>query len=61
MLNQDVNELKVDNESLTVQKLRTFKGFENTTEDEAENIILNLSRLSSILYKTFQKHINKTD
>jgi hypothetical protein len=41
---------------LTIEKLRTFEGFENIRDEEAEEIILNLSILSSILYKTYQNH-----
>ena len=36
-------------EALTVEKLRTFEGFENTPEDEAEEIIYTIDTLCRIV------------
>lgn len=38
------------NSELTVEKLRTQKGFENFTDEEAEKIIANIKRLSKLLF-----------
>lgn len=38
------------NSELTVEKLKTYKGFENFTEEEANIAILNIKRLAKILF-----------
>jgi hypothetical protein len=38
------------NEGLTYEKLKTYKGFENITEQEAEREIEIIRRLAKILY-----------
>ena len=53
MLNQNRNY------ELTAKELRTFKGFESVSEDEATEICFHLRELSLILYDVFQIEINK--
>ena len=38
------------NSELTAEKLRTYKGFENFTDEEAQIAILNIKRLAKILF-----------
>jgi len=42
-------------EPLTIEKLKTFKGMENLTEEEAEQTLLGIKLLSTILID-FQKN-----
>jgi hypothetical protein len=42
--------LNSKNESLTVEKLRSFKGFENISDEEAIEIVFALQTLANILY-----------
>ncbi len=38
------------NSELTIEKLRTYKGFENFTEEQAQIAILNIKRLAKLLF-----------
>ncbi len=40
---------------LTVEQLKTFKGFENYTEEQAEETIKTLETLSIVFYRLFSK------
>jgi uncharacterized protein YfbU (UPF0304 family) len=40
--------------TLSIEKLRSFKGFEKTPEKEAQQIINTLKELSHILYETYR-------
>lgn len=40
---------------LTVEELRSCKGFENISEDEAEEIIQLLEKLSILFYELYMK------
>lgn len=40
---------------LSINELRSFKGFENFTEEEAENAIKTLESLSVLFYELFMK------
>ena len=44
-------------EDLTIEKLRTFEGFETVSEAEAENIIRTIKQFTIIAYDCFQKKI----
>jgi len=61
MSNQKKNHVK--NPDLTIEKVRQFKGFENISDEAAENIIDTLKQLSLITYEyyitTKQKKKNK--
>jgi hypothetical protein len=46
---------------LTPEKLRTFKGFENITDSEAEKEIEVIKRLAKILHRLYMNEQNKTD
>ena len=35
---------------LTIEKLRTYKGFENFTEEQAQIAIVNIKRLAKLLF-----------
>lgn len=50
-------------QGLTKDLLRTYKGFENVTDEEAEIIISTLRKFSLLTYKCFRyaKETNKTD
>lgn len=42
---------KLNEENLTVEKLREFKGFENVGDEEAQEIVASIQELSIILYE----------
>lgn len=44
---------------LTVEELRNCKGFENYTDEEAEEVIQTLERLSILFYELHQKELMK--
>ncbi len=44
------------NSELTIEKLRTFKGFENFTDEQAEKIIANIKRLSNLLFGMYSNN-----
>lgn len=53
---------------LSVDELRNFPGFENVTEEEAEQVIKTLENLSILFYELFMKekienvkHLKKGD
>lgn len=41
------------NSELTIEKLRTYKGFENITETEAEIHIIAIKKLARVLYGVY--------
>ena len=41
---------KNSNSELTIEKLRTYKGFENITEEEAQIHIIAIKKLARVLY-----------
>ena len=43
------------NSELTIEKLRTYKGFENFTEEQAQIAIVNIKRLAKILFGIYSK------
>lgn len=43
--------LNPDKEALTVEKLKTFTGFEDLEDDRAQQIVFAIQTLASILYK----------
>ena len=40
---------------LTIAELRNFKGYENTTQEEAENVIDSLEKFSLLVISLYQK------
>ena len=40
---------------LTIAQLKSFKGYENVSEDEAEDTIATLEKLSSIFFELYLK------
>ncbi len=44
------------NSELTIEKLRTYKGFENFTEEQAQNFITNIKRLTKLLFGMYSKN-----
>jgi hypothetical protein len=46
-------------EDLTIEKLRTFAGFENTNNGEAENIIQTIKQFTIIAYNCYRKNIEQ--
>jgi hypothetical protein len=40
---------------LTIAELRTFKGYENTTQEEAENVIDSLEKFSLLVISLYQR------
>ncbi len=40
---------------LTIAELRTFKGYENVTDEEAEFAIASLEKISIVFFELFQK------
>lgn len=56
----DVKEEKskeVHTSKMSVERLKTFKGFENVTEDEADEVIKNLEQFALILCKQVQQNV----
>jgi len=47
-------QLNPEKKGLTVEKLRTFKGFENVTDEKALEIIDNLKRFAIIACKYYR-------
>ena len=45
--------------SLTVEKLRTYKGFENSTQEDAVKEIEVIKRLARIMYNMYMADIRK--
>lgn len=43
------------NGDLTIEKLRTFKGFENVSDEEGENIIRTIKDYTIVAYHVFEK------
>ena len=41
--------MKVKNEKLTIERLRTFKGLEQTSNDEAAHIVDTLNQFAAII------------
>ena len=44
---------------LSIDELKTFKGFENLTDEDAEKVISTLERLSALCYELFMKDPNQ--
>lgn len=44
---------------LTVDELKKYKGFENYTDEEAEETIFTLEKLSVLFYELYMKSINE--
>lgn len=47
-------------EPLTIEKLKTFEGLENLTDEEAQEIIFSLVQLASITFELF-KELNEDE
>lgn len=47
---------KKEYKRMTVEKLRSFKGLENLSDEEAKAIIEQLEKFSVIAYELFLKH-----
>jgi hypothetical protein len=46
-------------EPLTVEKLKTFKGLENLTDEEAQNTLIAIQNFTSILYEYLSEQKRK--
>ena len=46
---------KKKHKRLTIAELRNFKGFENYTEEQAEETIRSLEKLSILFYQLYKK------
>jgi hypothetical protein len=57
----DLLDINPKREPLTVEKLRTFEGFENTCDEEAENIVYSIRAFSRIIVEFMleQEHAGK--
>jgi hypothetical protein len=47
---------KKEYKQMSLEKLRSFKGMENKTDEEAKQIIEQLEKFSVIAFELFQKH-----
>ena len=47
------NKLVGQNSELTIEKLRTYKGFENFTEEQAKIAIENIKRMAKLLFNLY--------
>lgn len=52
MSNEKKNEIPED---LTIEKVKQFKGFENISDEEAENIAYSLKQFSLLTYRYYQR------
>ena len=43
----------------TIEKLRTYEGYENLTDEEAEEVLKSYDLFANILFNNFQKHVLK--
>jgi hypothetical protein len=59
MSNELLND-KHEKEKFTIEKLKIFEGFENISDNEANEILKSYDAFSSIIYDCFQKEILKT-
>lgn len=50
------NHAQQNENGLTPEKLRTYKGFEKVSETEAENIIYSIKEFSIVLYQYYLTH-----
>lgn len=48
--------LKKEHKRLTIEDLRKFKGLENLTDEEAEENIVTLEKLSVIIFEQWKKN-----
>ncbi len=44
------------NSELTIEKLRTYKGFENFTDEQAQKFITNIKRLTKLLFGMYSNN-----
>ena len=51
------NNKEVTKNKMSVERLTSFKGFENVNEDEADKIIKNLEQFALILFKQVQQNV----
>ncbi len=51
------NNKEVTKNKMSVERLKSFKGFENVNEDEADKIIKNLEQFALILCKQVQQNV----
>jgi hypothetical protein len=56
MINQNKKE---NNEDLTIEKVKGFKGFENISDDEANDIALSIKQFSLLAYNYYKKFKKK--
>lgn len=48
---------EVTKSKISVERLKSFKGFENVNEDEADEVIKNLEQFALILCKQVQQNV----
>lgn len=48
-------------EKMTVEKLRTYPGCENLTDEQASEILFSFERLAEVLFTSFKKDKIKSD
>ena len=56
-MNKEDNK-EVSKSKMSVERLKSFKGFENVSEDEADKIIKNLEQFAEILCKQVQQNVS---
>ncbi|MBI4947907.1 MAG: hypothetical protein HY840_16070 [Bacteroidetes bacterium] len=52
-------EKKKDYEDLTIEKVKSFKGFENISDEEAANIAYSLKQFSLLTYRYYTRQKQK--
>jgi len=60
MSNKSITTKDKETKGLTVEKLRTFEGFEDLSESEAEDIIKSYNIFATVTYNYFQNQILNT-
>ena len=60
MNNNLIEKKNKETKGLTVERLRTFEGFEDLSESEAEDIIKSYNIFATVTYNYFQNQILNT-
>ena len=57
MSNKSITTKDKETKGLTVEKLRTFEGFEDLSESEGDEVIKSIDKLSMIMYECFKDEL----
>lgn len=57
----EITSINPNKEQLTVEKLKTFSGCENYSDEEATEIVLSIQILCKILFENFNQNISSNN